>query len=274
MWTVGGVLSGMAIGGLIGALVGGALGGIDSWLGGGSFLEGAAWGALFGFGIGATGGAIGAVIGTAGAASVWGVRVMLTINVLGTSWGTFDSLRNGHSWQAAFRLTTGLAGFTQVRAQIARWTPGLFKGTPSAGVAANEMDVVAALTHSDFGTWALRLSNRLGINFELVNSPAARFRGAYNAAANRIRLNLAHHDSVDELVITYIHEAIHAWGIRGTVLSEVIARIGSGRADSLSSAAYVTLLTIWQYGSRLPLLGHGEGGMLVSLFSLLDEQEG
>jgi len=265
------IFSGIAVGAVIGGMLGGVLGGIDSWLGGGSFLEGAAWGALFGVAIGATGGAVGAAFGTAGAVSVWGARIAFGANALGTAWGTFDSLRNGNGWQAAFRLTTGLAGFTQVRAQITKWTPGLFWERQATGILAAVSDVRTSLQNSSFGKWALNLTDSLGINIKLFDLPNARWRGGYSSASNEIRLNVAHHSSIEEMAVTFIHEAIHAWGIRGTVLSEVIARVGSGKADTLGGAAVLTAMTIWQYGGRLPLLGIGEGGILVSLFSTVDE---
>jgi RHS repeat-associated protein len=270
MWTVAGVATGMVIGASIGGLVGGTIGGVDSWLGGGSFIEGAAWGALFGVAIGATGGAAGAAFGTAGSVSVWGTRIAFGVNALGTAWGTGDSLRNGQGWQAAFRLSTGLLGFTQVRAQIQKWTPGLFWERGATGIVATATDVKDTLQKSGFGRWAVDLSQRLGIDIQVVNSPSALWRGGYSSQANRIRLNLAHHSSVEEMAVTFIHEAIHAWGIRGTALSEVIARVGSGKADTFGGAAYITAMTIWQYGGRLPLLGVGEGGLLVSLFSVRD----
>lgn len=110
-----------------------------------------------------------------------------------------------------------------------------------------------------------------GINIKLFDLPNARWRGGYSSASNEIRLNVAHHSSIEEMAVTFIHEAIHAWGIRGTVLSDVIARVGSGNADTLCGSAVLTAMTICQYGGRLPLLGIGEGGILVSLFSTVDE---
>ncbi len=197
----------------------------------------------------------------------------MILNILGAGYGVGDALLNGNGWQAAFRGTIGLAGLQVVRQQVFSGLRNMVPsfGTPSRGISNVTLaEVNSVLYSSKWGQWATALAGKLGISVRIINTRTVSNRGGYSQGKNEIVLNAGRHNSVEEMAITFIHEAIHAFGIKGTTLSEVIARLGSGRADTLGGAAHLTLLTILQYGGRLPLLGHGEGGLLVSLFSLED----
>ncbi len=93
-----------------GAVAGTAFGGADSYLGGGSFADGARTGMQ----IGAAGGAVLAAL-PAGAAFWTGVA----LNSAGTSYGVYDSLSSDRNTQAVFRGTLGLlGGVGQARAAL------------------------------------------------------------------------------------------------------------------------------------------------------------
>jgi hypothetical protein len=272
MWTVSGVLVSATIHGIIGSVVGGVLGGLDALAGGGGFwdvMEGVGNGAMWGFVFGFIGGGLGGLFGKA----LWLLRAGLIANLIGTAYGVYDSISNGRGWQAAFRLTIGIAGLRAMRKQLFGSTSP--EGKPTWLTSVNISEVQAQLEQSLMGRWAWGLAQRLGINIKIVFKPNLGKRGFFRSVENLIVINAARHRSAKEMAITFVHEVIHAFGIRGTVLSEVVARLGSGRGtDSISQAAYLTLLTIKSYGGLLPLIGVGEGGVYVSIFSLEDSEDG
>jgi hypothetical protein len=207
------------------------------------------------------------------------LRAGLVLNILGTIWGVGDSIYHGHGWQAAFRLTVGLLGMTQIRKMIGKVVPKVWRFPTPTGIAGTTVSQIEqVLVKSPVGRWAKDLATAIGGGIVLVDDAVqsgrfANARGKFSRLTNEIFLNVDKHSSVEEIAITYIHEAIHLFGIRGTAMSEVVARIGSGLAgDSLLHAARVAFFTIQQYGGKLPLLAVGEGGLMNSIFSMVDEE--
>ena len=130
--------------------------------------------------------------------------------------------------------------------------------------------ISSILSNSSAGKWALNLASKLGTKVRIINDGNAKYKGAFSPSRNRITLNAAKNSTDEEMAVTFIHEAIHLFGIKGTSVSEVIARIGSGYGNSISQAAHVTVISLLEYGGIRPMIGHGFAGELVSVFSMSD----
>jgi RHS repeat-associated protein len=292
MWTASGISVSIGLTASLGGLTGGLLGGIDSALGGESFASGFLKGAAAGIVVGGIGGLVMPLLSGHAAWLAWGARIGIGVNITGTAIASIDAYVRGNKGQLAFRLALGMFGLGAFRwianrTGITGLLGGMLESSNPVATATFAFrgpqqvwtDLQRMLVRSPLGRQALQWMagnlSRLPIVDTVQRGGAG---GAWDPVTRMLFILSQNAVSYRGMARTFIHEMLHAIGIRQTKLSEILVDVFAllghrGASEAFWGPATRRIAEVAMIGeyAQLPFFFYGETGLLL-LGMILQEE--